>query len=145
MVTRTLSYGHREVARGSAGTVPELSAVDELLKAKRVESVSMALIRDGRLAFSHAAGHARQGVPATVDTLYNIASLAKPLSAEVALQLAERGAISLDENMSTAWRDPDLAQDARADQLTPTVALSHRTGFANWRQGKLRFERAPGT
>lgn len=143
VVTRTLSFGHRPA--GPAPTLTDLPAVDALRKQHRVESLSLALLRDGRLVFSHAVGQARAGVPATVATLYNIASLTKPLTAEVALQLAERGAISLDEPMAAAWRDPDLGQDARANQLTPALALSHRTGFPNWRQGALRFVRAPGT
>ncbi len=141
-------------ARGSAppapqvrptAALPDLASVESLLAKHRVESISLAILRDGHLVYSQAAGQARQGVPATVATLYNVASLAKPLTAEVALQLAERGVISLDENMSAAWRDPDLRKDDRANLLTPTLALSHRTGFPNWRQGTLRFDRAPGT
>lgn len=145
VVTRTLSFGHRPAARvGPTTTRLDMPAVQGLLSTHRVESISLALLRDGHLVASHAVGQARQGVPATVATLYNVASLAKPLTAEVALQLAGQGVISLDENMSVAWRDPDLGQDSRADQLTPALALSHRTGFPNWRQGALRFERAPG-
>lgn len=145
VVTRTLSFGHRPAERGTAATaLPDVSAVEALLRTHRVQSISLALLRDGHVMASQAVGQARAGVPATVATLYNVASLAKPLTAEVAVQLADRGVISLDENMSEAWRDPDLGQDPRADQLTPALALSHRTGFPNWRQGRLRFEREPG-
>lgn len=166
VVTRTLSLGHRPAATGGTAAVatpsapasavtpntppakppfsPDLAALDRLIKAQRVESVSMALLRDGRPVSATAVGLARQGVPATVNTLYNIASLAKPISAEVALQLVARGEIGLDEALSSHWTDPDLAQDARARLLTPELVLSHRTGLPNWRQGRLRFERAPG-
>ncbi len=70
--------------------------------------------------------------------------MAKPLSAEVVLRLVARGEVSLDESMATHWVDPDLADEPRRDLLTPRIALSHRTGFPNWRDGTLRFERAPG-
>lgn len=144
-VTRTLSLGHRPAdlpAPQRAWFDP--AALEQLAREHRVESISLALLRDGRLVLSQAVGQARQQVPATVATLYNIASLAKPLSAEVALQLADRGVLSLDEPLSGHWKDPDLAHDPRADLLTPRLVLSHRTGLPNWRQGPLRFERPPG-
>jgi len=118
--------------------------VPRLLADKRIASVSIARIEDGRLSFVAAWGEASPGVPATPATLYNIASMTKPLSAEVVLRLVARGEVSLDESMAKHWIDPDLADDLRRDLLTPRIALSHRTGFPNWRDGTLRFERAPG-
>ncbi len=118
--------------------------VPRLLAEQRIASVSVARIEDGRLSFVAAWGEASPGVPATPATLYNIASMAKPLSAEVVLRLVARGEVSLDESMAKHWVDPDLANDPRRDALTPRIALSHRTGFPNWRDGSLRFERAPG-
>jgi CubicO group peptidase (beta-lactamase class C family) len=48
--------------------------------------------------------------------------------------------------MHTAWIDPDLANDERHKLLTPRIALSHRTGFPNWRgKSGLKFTLgAPG-
>lgn len=113
-----------------------------------VASVSIAYIEDGRIAWTAAYGEARPGVPANPQTLYNVASLAKPVSAETMLRLASAERVALDEPMSRYWIDPDLADDPRRDALTLRVALSHRTGFANWRRltgGKLTFQTEPGT
>ena len=121
--------------------------VPMLLADKRIASVSIARIEDRRLAFTAAYGEARPGIPATPGTLYNIASMTKPVSAEVVLRLASRGKISLDESMSRYWVDPDLADDPRRDLLTPRLSLSHRTGFPNWRYetgDTLKFMRTPG-
>ncbi len=118
--------------------------VPRLLIEKRIASVSVARIEDGRVSFVAAWGEASPGVPASPATLYNIASMTKPLSAEVVLRLVARGEVSLDESMAKHWIDPDLADDLRRDALTPRIALSHRTGLPNWRDGVLRFERAPG-
>lgn len=144
-VTRALSFGHRESKKGSgeSGAI-DSAAIAAVLHEHEVTSVSFALIEDGRLKSANAVGEARKGVPATPGTYYNIASLAKPLSAEVALQLVALGKISLDENMSRYWTDPDIAKDPRRNLLTPRIALSHQTGFPNWRNGELRFERDPG-
>jgi CubicO group peptidase (beta-lactamase class C family) len=113
----------------------------------QVASVSIAVIEDGRIAWTAAYGERAPGQPATPDTPYNVASLAKPVSAETMLQLVSAGELDLDAPMSRHWVDPDLANDPRRDQLTLRIALSHRTGFANWRRmtdGVLRFDSEPG-
>lgn len=145
VVTRTLSFGHREVKDPPADSeTMDSRTIGGILQKHHVPSVSIAMIDDGKLAYANAFGEARRGMPATPGTYYNIASMAKPISAEVALQLAALGKISLDENMSKYWTDPDIASDPRRNLLTPRIALSHETGFPNWRAGALRFERDPG-
>src|SRR5690349_21395989 len=56
--------------------------VPALLAAKRVSSASIALIDHGRVSVVAAYGEQAPGEQATPRTLYNIASLSKPLSAE---------------------------------------------------------------
>lgn len=145
-VTRTLSFGHREsTASSAAAGAVDSRKIEAILRQHEVASVSFAQIEDGKLTSAQAFGEARKGVPATPATYYNIASLAKPISAEVAMQLVALGRISLDEDMSRHWTDPDIAADPRRHRLTPRIALGHETGFPNWRNGALRFERDPGT
>ncbi len=126
------------------------AALDQLLPpamaASKIPSVSIAVIKHGRVVLTTAYGFQSDGVRATPRTLYNIASLSKPLSAEVLLRLASRGVISLDAPMAPTFVDSDIASDPRAKQLTVRFALSHRTGFPNWRdrQSGLKFVRDPG-
>lgn len=118
-----------------------------LLAKAGVPSVSIAHIENGKVIFTAAYGVQRPGVPATTRTLYNIASMTKPIAAEVVLQLASDGLFSLDASMAPAWVDPDITDDERHKLLTPRIALSHRTGFPNWRyltKDKLIFQYAPG-
>ncbi len=119
-----------------------------ILAKHKVPSISVAHVERGRIAFAAAYGEQSPGVPATPDTLYNVASLTKPVSAEVVLLLASRGRLSLDEPMHGVWTDPDVAADPRHRLLTPRLALSHRSGFPNWRymaaDKKLAFGHAPG-
>jgi CubicO group peptidase (beta-lactamase class C family) len=61
------------------------------------------------------------------------------------LRAASRGRIDIDEPMARSWVDPDLADDPRHRQLTVRHALTHRTGFPNWRNGRLAFQFDPGT
>jgi len=123
--------------------------VPELLARYRIASVSVALIDNGKLVLERAYGEQSVGVPATTATLFNLASLTKPVSAEVLLRLISSGQLSLDEPMAALWTDPDVASDPRLAQLTLRTALSHQTGLPNWRgqspNGKLAFTFTPGT
>lgn len=62
-----------------------------------VPSVAVAYVRDGDVAWTRVHGEQAEGVPATPRTLYNVASLAKPLFAETVLRPAAAGRLSLDE------------------------------------------------
>jgi CubicO group peptidase (beta-lactamase class C family) len=123
--------------------------VPELLARYGVASVGLALIEDGRVVLERAYGEQSAGVPATPATLYGLASLTKPISAETLLRLAALGRLSLDEPVASAWIDPDVAEDPRARALTVRHALAHQTGLPNWRGrspgGKLAFAFAPGS
>ncbi|MFD2428104.1 serine hydrolase [Sphingobium scionense] len=57
------------------------------LREQRVESASIAVIRNGRIVSTGAWGMAGPNRAATVSTPYNLASLTKPLTAEVILRL----------------------------------------------------------
>jgi CubicO group peptidase (beta-lactamase class C family) len=123
--------------------------VPALLGKYRIASVGVAQIAQGRVVFERGYGEQSAGVSATSATLFNLASLTKPVTAEVLLRLVAARQLSLDEPMSSHWVDPDIASDLRHHQLTLRIALSHQTGLSNWRghspDGKLAFEFAPGS
>ena len=131
---------------------PRRAALDRLvpglLAAHGVPSVSIARVERGRIVLAAAYGEQSPGVPATTRSLYNIASLTKPISAEVMLRLASRGRVSLDAPMHHFWVDPDVADDPRHKGFTLRHALSHQSGFLNWRwlekDKRLAFHHAPG-
>jgi CubicO group peptidase (beta-lactamase class C family) len=121
--------------------------VPRLLAGYEISSVGVAVIENGRIALTKVYGEQSPGVPATTATLFNLASLTKPVTAEVIVRLASTGALSLDEPMARYWTDPDIANDPRRDKLTARIALAHQTGFPNWRPegGRLAFASDPGT
>ena len=113
-----------------------------------VPSVAVAYIDGGAVRWTRVYGEQSQGVRATPRTLYNVASLAKPVFAEVVMRLVADGRLTLDEPLASHWVDLDVATDPRHEKLTLRLALSHRTGFPNWRHqdgGRLRFKTEPGT
>jgi len=138
----------RTVAAKKDGRAEIDAHAAEWLKESDVPSVAVAYIEDGKVAWTEVYGEQSPGVAATGKTLYNMASLTKPMTAETVLRLASDGKLSLDESMSPFWLDPDIKDDPRSKLLTPRLCLSHQTGFANWRRmtgGVLKIRWEPGT
>lgn len=124
------------------------AAASGWLQRYKVPSLAVAYISDDRIAWTRVQGLQSDGIAATESTLYNVASLTKPVFAETMLRLVATRRMSLDESIAPTWVDPDVADDPRHRLLTPRIVLSNRTGFPNWRtdrQGSLRFEFDPGT
>src|SRR5579863_8189593 len=104
------------------------------LKAFNVTGVGIAYIEHGKIAWNAFYGdQVPGGPPASSTTLYSIASLTKPITAEIIDRLASAGKLSLDELTSPYWTDPDLKDNPWAKLLTPRICLTHQTGFPNWR------------
>ena len=103
------------------------------LKKHKAAAVGITIIKANEITWMGTFGEQAPGVAATSTTMFNVASLAKPITAEVAMRLISAGKISLDESISDAWIDPDIANDPRHKKLTPRLLLSHQTGFPNWR------------
>src|SRR5688572_453602 len=82
--------------------------------AKRYEAgIAVGVIRGSRLIWTGYYGGQGDGAPVSKDSLFNVASLTKPLAAETILRLVSEARISLDEPMSSHWIDPDLVGDKR--------------------------------
>src|SRR5205814_877344 len=65
-------------------------------------------------------------IPATVDTLYDIASLTKLFTATAVMRLVEQGRLALDEAVAT-WL-PDFAAGGKVD-VTLRQVLTHTSGM----------------
>jgi CubicO group peptidase (beta-lactamase class C family) len=65
----------------------------------RLPGLAVAVVRDGRVIWSKGYGFAdlERRLPVTPDTPFNIASLTKPLTSALVMQLVERGELSLDD------------------------------------------------
>lgn len=111
-----------------------------------VPSVGIAYIEDGEIVFVRHYGLQTWGYPADEMTLYNVASLTKPVTAEVVLRLIDAGVLTLDTSLAEKYIDADVENDPRSREITPRIVLNHRTGFPNWRfetEGTLQFLHDP--
>ena len=119
------------------------------LKEFNATSASVAYIADDKIAWTTYYGdQVPGGPPANEKTLYNVASLTKPITAEVIVRLASEKKLSLDEPMYAYWTDPDIRNNPWTKLLTPRICLTHQSGFTNWRyqtKGVLTLQWEPGT
>nr|WP_199001236.1 serine hydrolase [Flavobacterium sp. ASV13] len=148
---RSFSYDHQEV--NTVGTKSNIfdndSEIEKWLKQNNVPTLGIGVIDNGKLQQIKVFGELKKGVTAPYNTIWNVASLTKPVTAIVALKLVSSGKLNLDEPLYKYWTDPDIANDPNTKLLTARIILSHQTGFPNWRSmnksGKLDFKFKPGT
>ncbi len=123
--------------------------IQRLLVENKIPALGVGVIRDGQLQQVKVYGERKKGEPASCDTIFNVASLTKPVVAMLTLKLVSAGKWNLDEPLDKYWIDPDIKSDVRHNKLTTRIVLSHQTGFANWRwlnkSKKLEFAFEPGT
>lgn len=116
-----------------------------------IPGVSLALIKDGEIAYHKTYGvkNALTGAPVDERTLFEAASVTKPVFGYVVCRLAERGIIDLDKPLYQYLPFEDIAHDERYQLITARHVLTHQTGFPNWaymnEDGKLDIKFEPGT
>lgn len=115
---------------------PDLRLLLEEGVERGVFAGAAALVREGEETFFEgAAGWARlepeaERTPAGADTLWDLASLTKPLAgAALVLALAEEKLLSLDDGVS---RFDDLWKKTRFDGVTIRRLLAHTAGLVDW-------------
>jgi len=94
----------------------------------------MAIVRGGDLAdnANYGVRHARSPEPIDEWTVFDAASLSKPVFAYLVLQLVDQDRLRLDTLLGQ--RLPDyIPGDPRASSITVSHALSHTAGLPNWR------------
>lgn len=105
------------------------SVVTSLLSRTKAPSASIAVVRDGKVAYEQAYGHARLSpeTPAASSRRYAIGSVSKQFTAAAVLLLAEEGRLSLDDPVAK-W----LPELTRADQVSLRQLLSMTSGYQDY-------------
>jgi len=105
------------------------SIVRQVLATTGVPSATVAVVRDGRLAYAQAYGAARlePRVPALPTMRYNIGSISKQFAASCILLLQQEGKLSLDDPVARF-----LPALTRAGDVTIRELLSHTSGYQDY-------------
>ena len=114
-----------------------------------VPAVGIGIIEGGKIKYVKVFGELKKGIPAPDNTIFNIASITKPVITVLTLKIVEAGQWDLDKPLSDYWIDPDVIDNPYHKILTTRHILNHQSGFLNWRRQhpshKLTFEFKPGT
>ena len=104
-------------------------AATDILAKTGAPSASVAVVRDGKIAYVHAYGTANleTKMPATPQMRYSIGSISKQFTSAALLMLAEEGKLSLDDKV-IRWL-PDLT---RAGDVTIRQLLSMTSGYQDF-------------
>ena len=152
--------------------LPPPPAIDaeahKVLTQTHAHGLAIALIDHGQVQYVQAYGERdAKGDPLQTDTVMYGASITKTVFAYTVMQLVDQGKLKLDTPIADDLDKPlpdydpdtiykgkyghyqDLAGDPRWKLITPRMALTHSTGFANFwfmeRDQKLRIHFDPGT
>jgi CubicO group peptidase (beta-lactamase class C family) len=106
-----------------------------LMEQAQVVGLTVALVNDERVAWSKGFGwkNAAAGQSVDVETVFEAASLSKPVFAYCVLKLCSAGLLDLDTPLTHYLADPYLPDSGHLDRLTARHVLSHTSGFPNWR------------
>lgn len=99
--------------------------VPDLLQVSGVPGLSMAVVRAGQVVWSGAFGTVNDSAKRPLDagTVFEAASLSKPVFAYLVLRLADRRELDLDRPLLDMLEYPRLAQDPRARSITARTVL----------------------
>ncbi len=106
------------------------------MEAHKVPGLSLAFIEDSNITSLKYYG-LKSVVPSNAidkNTIFEAASLSKPVFAYGVLKMVENGLIDLDAPLSDYFQYDDVKSDPKLEFITARTVLCHSTGFSNWRQ-----------
>ena len=121
--------------RSQAGievTITDAAAMQQLLQQFKVPGVSIAIIKDFKITatFVYGVADVETGAPVTAETMFQAASISKPVAAMASLKAVQDGRFKLDQDVNTilkSWKLP-MGQFANGQPVTPRMLMSHTSG-----------------
>src|SRR5688500_18683 len=107
-----IQFVARRDSPAATGSSSDPAIVQQLMKQFSVPGVSIAIINDFKIVATYAYGTAdvETGAPVTTDTMFQAASISKPVAAMVSLKAVQNGRFALDQDVNTilkSWKVPD--------------------------------------
>lgn len=115
------------------GEVTPVFSLEDRMAFLKVPAVSIAVIDNGQIAWTRAYGmaDAADGRRATTNTLFQAASISKPVAATAALTLVEEGRLDLDTDVNRylrRWQVP-ASEHAHGQVVTLRRIMTHTAGL----------------
>jgi CubicO group peptidase (beta-lactamase class C family) len=111
------------------------AAIQELLTKFNVPGVSIAIIKDFKIEWARGYGVAdvETGATVTPDTMFQAASISKPVAAMVSLKAVQDKRFTLDQDINTilkSWKLPPTPLTSERP-VTPRSLMSHTSGMGD--------------
>jgi CubicO group peptidase (beta-lactamase class C family) len=123
----------------------EKYSIKDRMEYYKIPGLSIAVVIDGKLRWAKGYGIANEITRSSVDenTLFQAASISKPISALAVLILVEEGRLDLDSNVNKYLASWKLDENGMTDEKVPSLRLilSHNAGisvhgFAGYKQNE---------
>ena len=141
--------------REQPGWLPTRTQLEEMLVAFDVPGLAFAGLVDCSVTPVIAVGAATLDPTTYVTdtTVFEAASLSKPIFAYLVMQLVDEGVLDLDRPLARDFAYARIDNAANYAQITPRMILAHQTGLPNWvgdtdipdRNDPIAFVAPPGT
>lgn len=155
LFTPTLLIGQTTIIKNLQGEEVNLEDLETFLSIAmedfEIPGLSLAIINDGKVVYHSTKGMADIASGKSVDksTIFEGASLSKPIFAHFVMTFVEEAKLDLDTPLFHYLPYTDIAHDDRYKSITARMVLSHTTGFPNWRtdypEKKLFIQFDPGS
>ena len=119
----------------AAQNFPTRYELEVLMKEKKIPGLSMVIIENAEIALHLDLGVKNSQTKDSVDsdTLFEAASLSKPVFTYGILKLVEKGQLNLNKPLVEYLPYSDIQNDERINFITARMVLAHTSGFTNWR------------
>lgn len=126
-----------------------LGQLPKMMEWSGVPGVQIAVVEKGRLIWKGNFGvsNSQTKEPVTDATVFQAASLSKPVFSYAVLMLHEEGKIDIDKPLMDYYPTEYIPDEPRARQITARHVMSHSSGLQNWRfqpNAKLQLAFSPG-
>jgi CubicO group peptidase (beta-lactamase class C family) len=128
------------MARIESAQTPNRQGLDgytlrQVMERFRVPGVSVAVMKDFEIHWAKGYGVAdvEAGAPVEINTLFQAASISKPVAAIAVVRAVQDGRFALDDDVNTilkSWKVPE-SEFTRGRPVTPRALLSHTSGLGD--------------
>jgi CubicO group peptidase (beta-lactamase class C family) len=107
--------------------------IPDYMREQDIPGVGIALIHDGKIVWTEGFGVANTITqrPILPETIFEVASNSKVVTAYIALRLVDQGLLSLDKPLTTYLLEPWLPPSEYRNMITLRHVLSHSSGLAH--------------